>query len=393
MDALQSAIRQLVERHEALRTVFTDMGEQQILCQQEIEVVAVDAAGDAKFDAWLAGEVARRFDTATGPLLRMFAVDRGDEVHDLVLLVHHLVCDGWSMAVLVDELAAAYGAACAGKAFTAGAPMQFCQFLNAQADRISDAQREAWAHALDGHFLTPALLPGVVRDGTASRAEATLDAELRHALMSVGAKYQCTLFMVLLAAHSLAVHALTGQRRVVIGSPTTGRTFPGAESVVGYCSHLLPIVTAVDDDTTIADHLGAVRDTVLAALARTDTPLSVLRRTIEGGHPGPFPFDTIFNLDRAIACPPFAGLGSHFERVSAPYALVPLRVDAQDTGDGVWLDCDVAANVDDLDPARFLGAFRAMIDTAVRDAAGATFGALLASDDSRIYALTERQDT
>ena len=384
LDALRGVVRPLVRRHEALRTVFPAGRDEQIVRSDvDVDVELVERLGldetlwDGVVAGWLERELARPFDLENGPLLRVFAVRLRDDVHHVVLVAHHIVFDGWSMALVLEELATLYRANCENGVAELAPPLQYGDLVARQGEQRGAStmvgHQTYWSDRFPAGFPASALARkgrAAVRLGYAgTRQHMTLERNLCAGVAEAGRELRCTLFMTLLAAHSLVVHELTGSPGTVVGTPTAGRPFKGAETIVGYCTHLLAIRTDTTRETTITEHLAAVRSTVLGAFAHQDLPFARLQASMAPGEPrGPFPLDTIFNLDRSVSCPAFHGLRASFRRVPAAFALVPLRLDALEVDGALWLDCDY--NTELLDKAfamDFLAAFRSVLEQLVCD--------------------------
>ena len=383
LDALRGAARSLVARHEALRTVFAaGRDEQLVRSDVDIDVELVErlgvdeAAWDGVVAGWLERELARPFDLEIGPLLRVFAVRLREDVHHLVLVAHHIVCDGWSMTLMLGQLAGLYRARCENVVAELDPPLQYGDFVarqDEQRDTSAMAEHQSyWTDLFPAGFPAATLATGgemaARRRHAGARCHASLEPELCAAVAEAGRTHRCSLFMTLLAAHSLVVCELTGSSGTVVGTPTAGRPFKGAETIVGYCTHLLAMRASIAPETTIDEHLAAVRRTVLGAFAHQDLPFALHASTSPDESLGSFALDTIFNLDRSVTCPTFYGLTASFRRVPAAFALVPLRLDALEVDGALWLDCDYDTELLDEPLAMgFLAAFRGVLEQLVRD--------------------------
>lgn len=391
LDACRSAVDGLVARHEALRTVFPGPDDSQtVLPAMAVTVAETDLSGipdgarEDAFAAWLAAEIARPFDLKHGPLLRVSVVAMGGGRHHLVLVAHHIICDGWSMALMVEELAALYSTAC-GTAITLPPPTPFADFLAGRgkaAGSVDEAGRQAhW----EGRFAGRPPLPALPFDRPATadpshrgaRHTLYLDPARSRAIRDLARAHQCTVFMVLLAGFALLVHRLSGRDTVVIGTPVAGRSTRASERVVGCCAHFLPVRSRITADSTVADVLGAIRGEVLAAFRHQDAPFA----GVHAAPTGRLPFDAVFNLDRAIPVPSFHGLEGAFAEVTSRFSLVDFRIDAMEQGEGFRLDCDYrTAVLDEATAGRWCGWFRDLLDGMCRNPHG-TAGSLLATAD------------
>ncbi|GLW91733.1 type I polyketide synthase [Actinokineospora globicatena] len=338
LGALREAVRVVTSRHEALRTVFRDGA---------VVLPSVDVPVEQGGPEWWDRALAEPFDLVNGPLLRVavLRVDAGTQ--HLALLTHHVISDGWSMAVVLEELAAAYSAARDGKPVDLPEPLQYRDFVEHPRDLA--AQERYWADRFADGFpdtVFPTETPSTSRRG--ERVTLELGSARVAALKDTGRAAKATLFMALLAGYTLLTHQVTGQDDIVVGVPQAGRGFPGSGSVVGYCAHFLPIRSTLTPGLTVGEHLRRTRESVLSAFENQDLPFA-------RAHPGgeyPAPLRTVFNLDRSVPVPEFAGLTGRFEPVPARYALVDFRVDGIETDDGIRFDCDYRAGSFDEATAR-----------------------------------------
>ncbi|MEM9557183.1 MAG: aminotransferase class III-fold pyridoxal phosphate-dependent enzyme [Acidobacteriota bacterium] len=398
--ALQTAVDRLVARHDALRTVFPidPVGDdspptQRVPASSQVPSVPVervelrardDADWRARRGAWWRQDLERPFDLARGPLLRVALLERADDHHHLALRVHHAVCDGLSMIVLLEELAALYGAFVSGDEAELAAGHQPSALARWHADATRsaalDAAVEAWHRRLpDGpprltwpeHFAPDGAERR--RPETAGRRHtARVDAELLARLQELGRDHRCTLFMTLLAAFTHLLQRHAGRDEMLVGVPVAGRPFAEAATLVGYCSHLVPVLSRRPQETTVDAHLDATRRAVVDAFEHQDVPFARLAAALgwcadEHAAGLDTPLAAIFNLDQAIDCPRFGALHGRFHPVPARFAQVDLRLDAIEHDGGLHLDLDVRRR--SVSPAAatawcddFLRTLRQMVD-------------------------------
>jgi amino acid adenylation domain-containing protein len=290
-DALRRALTELVRRHEPLRTALP-----------AVEGVPVQriAPPPADFDlpiadlrhlppderraeaGRLAAEASRyRFDLARGPLFRASLVRVADDEHRLLLNLHHAIGDGWSLAVLLEEFSALYGAFSRGEASPLPEPaLQYADYAMWQRERLSGAamerQVEFWRQALDG---APALLelpadrprpPVESHRGALERL--VVSSDLTAEMHALARREGATLFMVLLAALDVVLGRLAGQEDVVVGTPIAGRTRAETDRMVGLFLNSLALRTDLSGNPTFRELLGRVRETTLSAYAHQDLP-------------------------------------------------------------------------------------------------------------------------
>ena len=233
-------------------------------------VVDVSAADDAPAAAAeVAGQDRSRFDLAVAPLLRVSVVVLGPQRHQVVLTIHHILADGWSMPVLVAELLAIYRAG--GDVRGLGPVRPYRDYLAWLAAQDTDTAREAWSQALaglDGPTLLAPNAPGrpsAVPDELQATLGEQLDAALRWRAREIGV----TLNTVVQGAWALLAGRLTGRRDVVFGVTVAGRPaeLPGAESMLGLFINTVPARVRLDPATPVAAMLAGLQERQAGLLA------------------------------------------------------------------------------------------------------------------------------
>jgi amino acid adenylation domain-containing protein len=290
---LRRALGEIVSRHEPLRTTFASRG------GRPVQVIAIAAGTPLPLtdlsglpEAWrelearrLSGEeAAHRFDLARGPLFRTSLLRLGSREHVLLLTVHHIVSDGWSMTVLIREIAALY------TAFNAGGPtplpqlpVQYVDFAVWQREWLRgealESQVAYWRERLAGvqalDLPTDRPRPRV-QTSRGDGLRAALPAVLSQTLSALASRRGSSLYMVLLAAFKLLMSRLSGQEDVSIGTPIAGRTRPEIEGLIGLFLNSLTLRTDLAGDPTFGELVERVRETALEAYAHQDVPFEKL---------------------------------------------------------------------------------------------------------------------
>ncbi|MGH4024646.1 MAG: amino acid adenylation domain-containing protein [Pseudonocardiaceae bacterium] len=289
IEALSGAMTALVARHESLRTTFESVegqGVQVVHPPQPVSVPLLDLTGlpapqgQAELERVLAAQSLEPFDLSTGPLLRPLLVRTGDQEHVLALTMHHIVTDGWSGGVIMNDLAQLYRAECDG--VTAGLPalpVQYADFAAWQRERLSgaalDDELAYWRGQLAG--VAPLELPTdrprpALHTQNGGLLGVDISADVAARLKELGRRQGATLFMTLAAATQLLLHRWSGQDDVAVGTVVSGRERPELEPLVGFFVNTLVLRCTVAGDQTFAQFLDTVRDTVLDAFAHQDVP-------------------------------------------------------------------------------------------------------------------------
>ncbi len=276
--AVKAALDALAQRHESLRTTFGTVdgdGVQVVSAHGRVPLRQIAVSTEDGLDVALAAELDQPFDLRGGPLTRATLVRLADDDHVLLLCQHHIVTDGWSVGVLVDELVQLYGS---GPTLPA-LPLQYPDFAVWQREHLSDelvtGQLDYWADTLRG--LAPLDLPTdrprpQVRTTAGAIHRHELPAELVRTLGAVGQDSGATLFMTLTAAVQVLLSRYTNQRDVAVGTVVSGRDHVELESLVGFFVNTLVLRSATEPDQPFTDFLGSVRETVLEAFAHGDVP-------------------------------------------------------------------------------------------------------------------------
>ena len=294
MTALESALTAIVARHEALRTTFHETGGEPVQMvgpPRPVEVTVVDVSalpGDARgaaLDAHLAEEARRPFDLTCDLMLRAFVARLGEREHALLLVLHHIASDGWSMSVLIDELGTHYAAALTGDIATLPPlPVQYADHAVWQRERLAgqrlDDEIGYWRQRLAG--APPALAlptdrprPAQLGDG-GGQCIRFLPSRLMSAVTALARAERVTLFAALLATFQALLHRYTGETDLVVGTASACRILREVEPLIGYFVNTLPLRMTLDDDPTFRELLRQASRVSREALSHQELPFERL---------------------------------------------------------------------------------------------------------------------
>ena len=342
-DALARSLGAIAARHESLRTRFVAVegAPRQVIdapapfALAETDLGALDpAARDAEVRRLMRAEAETAFHLDRGPLLRarLLRLDQAD--HVFLLTMHHIVSDGWSIAVLVDELAALY------QGYVTGTPadlpalvIQYADYAAWQRDWMQGAVLERqlgyWWEQLAG---APALLAlptdrprPAVQGHRGGVAYFTLDEALSARLHGLAQAHGVTLFMVLEAAFACLLSRYGGSEDVLIGFPVANRTRQETEALIGFFVNTLVLRNDLTGDPSFAILLGRVREAALAAYGHQDVPFE---RVVDAVQPArSLSHSPLFQVMFALQNAATGGVGSDLGQPGLPLTLPGLAAE------------------------------------------------------------------
>lgn len=278
--ALEQAIPELIRRHEALRCAFSPDGKQICIFREvPIKLVYIDATIDRHTDPeeqlrqYVRQDALHVFDLVQGPLFKVGLIRFSDTEYHLVLTAHHIICDGWSMGILMQDLSKLYSAfASYGVADLppAGSLSDFAdEQLQFAASQPYQEIEQFWINQykngvplldLSADFPRPKL-----RTYKSSRLDYTLDQGLVQGLKKVGVQTGASFVTTLTAAFEVFLYRLTGQRDLVLGLPAAGQLATGHYRLIGHCVNLLPLRSHIEPQETFGEFLGRRKQECLDA--------------------------------------------------------------------------------------------------------------------------------
>ena len=293
VEVLRRTLNEVVRRHEILRTTLAEIdGEprQIIAPPSAVSVPLIDlseleeAEQQAELRRHMEQAADERFDLARGPLLKIELVKLADDEHVLIMTLHHIITDGWSTGVLINEVGAIYEAFVSRRESPLPElPIQYADYAIWQRQRLQGEVLEElldyWRVQLAG---APALnLPAdysreADQEFRSASLPFTLTPELTAALKEISWRENVTLFMTLLACWQLLLARYTGQEDIVVTSPIANRTQVGFEGLIGLFVNLLVLRTQVSSELTFLELLGRVREVCFGAYAHQELPFERL---------------------------------------------------------------------------------------------------------------------
>jgi amino acid adenylation domain-containing protein len=356
-DALRESVNAVIARHESLRaTVDAEGTALHFLPELKLAIPLRDisqmepASRDAELKRTLAADARTAFDLTKGPLVRSELLRLEPDYHMLLVTSHHIVCDGWSTNVFLDELAKLYSAKVVGNSAELPDAVRFSAYAKEQsAHRASVEGAEVEAYWLGQFKDVPAALDLPVdrpRPSVKNYAGATyrshIDGDAYRRIKQLGSKKGCTLFVTLLAGFQALLHRLTNQHDIVVGIPAAGQALLDDGNLIGHCVNFLPLRTKFRDDLSFASLLGDVKKTLLDAYDHQSyTYGTLVRKLAIPLDPGRLPLMEVqFNLERIGAGAEFEGLKADVDPNPKSAVNFDIFFNVVESNQGLMIDCD-----------------------------------------------------
>ncbi len=365
-DALREALQDLVQRHEALRaTIGADGEELCIASNTSLDVPVTDHSafgGQEQAEAMASATqraVETPFNIEHGPLFRAEILKLGAIDHLLIITAHHIVCDGWSFGVLINDLASLYvlRAGAPGKALDP--PALFGDYALAQSASSGSAEHAAdeayWLSRFTGSIPTlelPTDRPrSTWRTFTSRREDYILDAGLVSEVRKAGSRNGASLFATLLGGFVALLQRIAASNDIVIGIPAAGQSVGGLEGLVGHCVNLLPLRIEVNTSAPVTDLIATTQAAILDALEHQRYTFgTLLTKLAIARDPSRLPLVSVmFNLDQALDANTagFPDLQAEFSSNPRRYENFELFVNAVQIKGALRLECQYNADLFD----------------------------------------------
>lgn len=387
--ALERGLNEIIRRHETLRTNFVavDGSPVQVIAARRTLALTVvklesprDVRGEEELHQLTAAESRKPFDLSRDLLLRVLLAQLGPHEHVLMLTMHHIVSDAWSLGVFFHELALHYAATAAGEpGLMPELPVQYADFAVWEREHLPGAALEKqlafWKKQLGGN------LPVLELPADHSRVSAPMSRgaaqtlqfspELTHQLKALGQQEKATVFMTLLAAFQVLLHRYTGQEDIIVGSAVAGRRHVQLEKLIGFFVNTLVLRGDLTGNPTFRELLGRGRDMVLGALEHQDLSFMKLVQELRPDRStsrNPL-FQVMFVLQNAAQQPVcFPGLQLEALEVDAGTAKFDLTLSMMETPQGLRAALDYNADLFERETmARLLGNFQTLLEAIVAD--------------------------
>ena len=408
---LQQTLDGIVERHEALRTVFENVsdGWQQSIQpagDASLKIIDLRVSGDAVDPTdVLQLEADMPIDIYGGPLFSALLVTASDDESYLLIKMHHILSDGWSLGIFWKEFAEIYSALSENRSPTLeDLPIQFGDYATwsrQYLQREIDRQTEYWKKQLYG---APALLElptdrprPALQTAKGAQESTTFPKELLSRLNDLCKTEGCTLYMTLLAGFNAVLARYTSTKDLIIGTPIAGRNRTEIENLVGYFVNTLVLRTDMSGDPTFRDLLGRVRGTVLDAFSHQDVPFEHVVTVVKPERS--LSYNPIYQVafalqERSQSAVNIPGLNITPVELQLSTSKFDLFLSAQETSAGLCVTVEYSTDLFDRETIqRFIAHYENLLTSVIKNPEACLSQMKLLSDAERHQLLTEWNQT
>jgi amino acid adenylation domain-containing protein len=364
--AFTASLTDLIARYDALRATFDLAAKTQRFSAPApavlplLDLSALDSAAQkAKLEAFIKEDAHTPFDLSKGPMFRMSLIELANEQHDFVFTAHHVVCDGWSINVLLDELAKTYSAKISGTTVALDPVLPFSAYAVSQEEHFVSARGAATeAFWLKNFAILPPLLDLPLdhpRPAMKSFSGATyrrhISADALKEIKRAGARQKCTLFATLLGGFTALLGRLTGQEDIVVGIPAAGQSLVEDKVLFGHAVNFVPIRGLTHDGITTAEFLQQMRASVFDAYDHQNYTFGrLVRKLAVPRDASRLPLIEVqFNLEKVGGGLAFADLAASVDPNPKSFVNFDIFINAVESSDGITLHVDYNTTL--IDPA------------------------------------------
>jgi amino acid adenylation domain-containing protein len=377
---LKQALDVIISRHQALRATFNGEGDcQNFAVALKFELPTVDLTSlavserEGRLQQIIKDDAHTPFQLNKGPLVRAQLVKMAAGHQILIFTAHHIVCDGWSTNVLLDELSQVYNAISQGTNWSPPTPMAFADYANSQNRFVDSPEGNKVEQYWLEQFKQPVPLLNLPVDrprpaikgfeGTTHRTK--IDQESYNRIKKFGASQKCTLFVTLLAGFEILLSRLSGQSDIVVGVPTAGQSLLEDATLVGHCVNFIPLRGRLSGNPTCAEFLTQMKQTVLAGYEHQNyTYGRLVRKLALQRDPSRLPLTEIqFNLERVGDKLGFTGLEAEVDPNPKSFVNFDVFLNIMESKDGLTIDCDYNTGLFDEETiARWLEHYKVLLE-------------------------------
>jgi len=376
-DALSSALQYIIQRHDALRTTFSPDGSN-LYISESTDFSLAETNGDEKeFRNAVRLEADTVFDLEKGPLIRFRLISSGSNRSWLIISAHHIICDGWSLAILVNDLSLAYNAAVEKRDTGQSSVYPYSQYAREYSELGEQSgDREFWTNLYSGvlptfdlptEFDRPAF-----RTFEADRLDYELHPELIADVKKMAARNGVSLTSLMLSAFYICLYKWSGEQDLVVGLPAASQPHFDSETLVGHCVNFLPLRSKLDPGQSFHALLLQVSNLILDAYEHQNyTYGTLLKKLPIERDPSRIPLcPASFNVDQGIQGSKlnFQDLEVKFHSNPRTYENFEIFINASDYGDRFIIECQYNSNIfSDLSIQKRLDEYRQVLIQVIED--------------------------
>ncbi|GGW61617.1 amino acid adenylation domain-containing protein [Winogradskyella epiphytica] len=383
-EALLKAVVGLVERHESLRSVFSTDGRFMSIFkhlhidvdQQDLSHLNQSEQNEAIKD-YISGEANHVFDLVKGPLFKVGLIKLSETEHHLVLTAHHIICDGWSLGIMLEELGNMYSAIINNSDHTLPKAESFGDYadeqqlyLNSSDYKVNEAYwLNQFADSVPQLTLPTDFSRPKLRTYKSERLDLPMGIDLVNALKKTGIKAGCSLVTTLLSAFEVFIYTQTGQDDVVLGLPSADQAASGKTQMIGHCVNLLPLRSKINANISFNDYLKKRKSELFDAYDHQQLSFGqLLQKLAIARDPSRVPLvPVVFNIDMGMSSAvSFSGLD--YELRSNPRAYESFEIFMNATGSDKDLILEWSYNSNLFKPStikQMMRTFQVILDTIV----------------------------
>ncbi|PWT77348.1 MAG: non-ribosomal peptide synthetase [Bacteroidetes bacterium] len=317
LDALNKALADLIARHEGLRASFSSDGTQICIFRElpvnlQYEDLSIETASvqQQHIEDYAKLDRERAFDLINGPLFRFTLFRLNDKEHYLTITAHHIICDGWSLGILMQDLSALYSAHAKNEIAVLPEVYRFSDYaVDYWEFTKTEEYKKIEQYWIDQYkdnvpiLNVPTDFPRPsVRTFKSQRDDFAIEPELVNAIKKIGAKAGCSFVTTLLSAFEVFLNRITGQTDIVLGLPAAGQSATGHHALIGHCVHLLPLRSFPEGEISFNDYLRQRKSKILSDYDHQQFTFgSLLKKLNVSRDPSRIPLVPIaFNIDMGL---------------------------------------------------------------------------------------------
>jgi amino acid adenylation domain-containing protein len=352
------AFQELLKRHDALSSYFSADGKTFFVNEyQKTNITFIDFSKNLENDLEVLkkNEIQHKFDLVNGPIYRAKLIKLDPNHYSFLLSAHHIICDGWSFAILLNELSDIYNKLISGQSPDLEIAEQFSDFATEEYGHGSNKQdKNYWLNKFSKPLVTnsfPIDFPRPsFRSFNSARYDIAVPSELVRKIKKIGAAQGCSFYSTLMSIFNILVYQISGSEDVVIGMASASQSALGKNNLIGHLVNLLPLRTTMNGDSTFNHFLKSLKSEMLDAFEHQFYSYGPLVKDLKNikREAGQMPLlNIVFNIDQQA---PDQGL--NFKNISASYHTIPrdfenfeIFINAVSSGDKLVLECQYNTNL------------------------------------------------